>query len=114
DADDCFHGFDFSVVPAFRRGAGLILLARIPDSGLGIMNRRMQGRGVDHAWQLHVDGILCAAIDLPDLSQPVAPFSVLAVRPFRMYYAEHPIAACLCQRQTCHLPRRFVETPPSG
>ena len=62
--DHAFHRSDFGVVPRFRRGGGLVLLARIPDAGLRAVDGRVQGRGVDHARQLDVDCVLGAAVDL--------------------------------------------------
>ena len=64
NGDDAFHGAHLRIVPAFRRGTGFVLLAWIPDFGLGTVNRRMQRRCVKHPGQLHVDGILGTAVDL--------------------------------------------------
>ena len=36
----------------------------VPDIGGGVMHRRVQRRGVDHAGQLHVDRVLRGAVDL--------------------------------------------------
>jgi hypothetical protein len=64
DGDDAAHGLDLGVVPALRRDRRRILLARIPNARLRVVNGRMQGRGIDHPRQFHVDGVLRRAVDL--------------------------------------------------